>query len=85
MDQIIKKCFRMFLNILILLLCFSFLAMPITTHAAPQEGSLYITSEPKGATVYVDNIKIGTTDLIISSITAGSHTIRLELRGYQKF
>jgi tRNA A-37 threonylcarbamoyl transferase component Bud32 len=60
----------------------------VTFHAnssfSAQAGSLYITSEPKGATVYLDNNKIGTTDIIIGSIPAGSHSITLELAGYQK-
>jgi hypothetical protein len=51
--------------------------------SADQAGSLDITAEPSGATVYLDNTPIGKTDIIIGSIPTGMHTIRLELASYK--
>lgn len=51
---------------------------------AVKPGSLYITSKPSGATVYLDNTKIGKTEVVIGAIPAGTHKIRLELAGHKK-
>lgn len=47
-------------------------------------GILYITSEPSGASVWIDNIKIdGVTPLIVENHTAGIHTIYLRKDDYE--
>lgn len=51
---------------------------------ALEAGSLYITSRPSGATVYLDDTHMGETALVINAIPVGSHKIRLELAGHEK-
>ena len=50
----------------------------------PTTGSLYITSSPIGAKIYIDNIDTGyTTPATISDILSGNYTYKLTLIGYQ--
>jgi len=49
-----------------------------------EAGSLFITSRPSGAAIYLDEAKIGETDTVINAIPAGTHKIRLELAGYER-
>lgn len=53
-----------------------------TLASALETGSLYITSRPSGATVYLDDTRIGETDITIYAIPVGSHKLRLEREGY---
>jgi tRNA A-37 threonylcarbamoyl transferase component Bud32 len=55
-----------------------------TLASALETGSLYITSRPSGATVYLDDTQIGETDIAIYAIPVGSHKLRLEHEGYEK-
>jgi tRNA A-37 threonylcarbamoyl transferase component Bud32 len=71
------------------LVCFLLLIFPAFIFLsgnsfALELGSLYITSRPSGATVYLDDTQIGDTDIMIHAIPIGSHKIRLELEGYEK-
>lgn len=50
-----------------------------------QSGSLSISSTPKGAGLYVDNVYQGETNQIVGGLAAGSHTVVLKLAGYQTF
>jgi tRNA A-37 threonylcarbamoyl transferase component Bud32 len=52
--------------------------------SALESGSLYITSRPAGAGVYLDDAKIGETDTVINAVPVGTHKIKLELTGYEK-
>lgn len=52
--------------------------------ATPLYGTLTITSEPSGATAYVDGQFVGTTPVRFGT-RAGSHTVRLELSGYEPY
>jgi len=64
------------------------LALPTTVPtptASPQTGSLYITSSPSGASVYVDGSNLGTTPTTLSDLTTGSHSVRLTKFGYNDF
>jgi hypothetical protein len=47
-----------------------------------QSGTLFISSEPQGANVLLDNAFVGITPLAIPSVTAGNHTLILRLAGY---
>jgi PEGA domain-containing protein len=42
---------------------------------------LFVDSQPRGATLYVDDKFVGTTPLAIPAVTAGEHTVRLESDG----
>ena len=50
-----------------------------------QSGSLSISSIPKGAGLYIDNIYKGETNQIVGGLYAGPHTVVLKLAGYQTF
>lgn len=49
----------------------------------PLLGSLNISSIPAGANIYIDNIQIGITPLLIDNLTAQTHSYKLTLAGYQ--
>ena len=51
----------------------------------PIYGALIIDGSPADATVYVDGNKMGTTPLMINKLLVGSHKIRLEKDGYEKY
>jgi tRNA A-37 threonylcarbamoyl transferase component Bud32 len=67
----------------LLLIFFVFVFLPGLSSAL-ESGSLYISSRPPGAAVYLDEAKIGETDTVINAIPVGSHKLRLELAGYEK-
>lgn len=50
-----------------------------------QSGSLSISSTPKGAGLYIDNVYRGETNQIVGGLYAGPHTVVLKLTGYQTF
>jgi len=45
-------------------------------------GSLFITSTPSGATIYVENVSKGVTPDTVLSLSTGSKTVKLVLDGY---
>jgi hypothetical protein len=54
-----------------------------TPSPSPVTGSISISSVPTGASIYIDENYQGTTPKNITDIAAGSHTITLNLTGYQ--
>jgi len=52
--------------------------------AAPQYGTLSVTSEPAGARVLVDDVFVGYTPLRYGT-SSGEHVVRIELEGYDDF
>ena len=48
-----------------------------------QVGSISVSSVPKSASVYIDNIFEGMTNVVVGNLAAGSHTVTLKLAGYQ--
>jgi hypothetical protein len=46
------------------------------------QGSLYVTSTPSDAMIYLDAGYKGRTPLMLSGISSGGHTIELDLSGY---
>lgn len=46
-------------------------------------GSLSITTDPAGATVYIDGVRQGVSPATIPGIAQGSHTLTLKLEGYE--
>jgi PEGA domain/Protein kinase domain len=48
-------------------------------------GSLSVESRPTGARVFVDGRLSGTTPLVLSKVTAGSHDVRVERTGYRRW
>jgi hypothetical protein len=58
--------------------------LPVNTDPnAP--GGLFAITRPLGAQVFVDDKLIGTTPLFMSSLSAGSHHVRLELPGFNPY
>ena len=53
--------------------------------AKTEPGSLSVESRPTGARVFVDGRLSGTTPLVLSSLSAGSHDVRLERTGYRRW
>jgi len=48
-------------------------------------GALSVESRPAGAKVFVDGRLVGTTPMVLSEVTAGSHVIRLDHDGYRRW
>ncbi|MDD1718694.1 MAG: PEGA domain-containing protein [Methanoregulaceae archaeon] len=46
-------------------------------------GSLYVSSSPNGASLYVDGVYYGHTPATVGNFDAGNHNVRLQLGGYQ--
>jgi len=46
-------------------------------------GDLRVETEPTGATIYIDGRERGISDMTFTGITAGIHTVIVELDGYQ--
>jgi hypothetical protein len=54
---------------------------PIPT--PPQYGSLYVTTSPEGAAIYLNGNYRGVSPLTISSLSPGTYSVRADLSGYQ--
>jgi hypothetical protein len=53
--------------------------------APRQTGSLSITSDLKGADIYVDGRYWGSTPAVVTGLAPGSHTVRVQKAGYDEF
>ena len=49
----------------------------------PNFGYITIKSEPGGAEIYVDDVKVGTTPYLMKKITLGRHTVEVRKYGYE--
>jgi len=50
-----------------------------------QYGSISVSSNPTGASLYVDTIYQGITNQVVSNLAVGSHTVTLKKSGYQDY
>jgi len=50
-----------------------------------QYGSISVSSNPTGASLYVDTIYQGVTNQIVSNLAVGTHTVTLKKSGYQDY
>ncbi len=50
-----------------------------------QYGSISVSSNPTGASLYVDTIYQGVTNQVVSNLAVGSHTVTLKKSGYQDY
>jgi serine/threonine-protein kinase len=57
----------------------------LSTPAANRGGLVSFESRPPGARVMLDGRAIGTTPMTLSDVTAGSHTVSLDLPGYRRW
>lgn len=56
------------------------------THQIVKTGIIYVSSNPPGADVYLNNVKTHeSTPTLIRDLTPNNYTIRLELKGYQNW
>ncbi|HKV98962.1 MAG TPA: PEGA domain-containing protein, partial [Vicinamibacterales bacterium] len=53
------------------------------SRATARTGSLFVDTRPPGAAVIVDGRTVGVTPTRLAAMTAGSHTVRIELQGYR--
>ena len=53
--------------------------------SAALQAPLTVESRPTGAAVFLDNQRVGTTPLTLSTVPTGSHAVRLELDGYRRW
>ncbi|MDY5125940.1 MAG: SUMF1/EgtB/PvdO family nonheme iron enzyme [Prevotella sp.] len=51
----------------------------------PVYGMVDISSSPAGADIYIDNVKVGTSPMIIPECLIGSHTVSITKQGYSQF
>lgn len=56
---------------------------PELRHVEEPKGSISITSDPSGASVYLDGTHRGTTPISLDNVVSGSHTIELTKSGYE--
>jgi serine/threonine-protein kinase len=49
----------------------------------PDTGSIFVDTRPRGARVTIDGRNAGTTPVHTASVTAGEHSLRIELAGYK--
>ena len=54
-----------------------------TTAPSASFGSLSVTTDPAGATIFIDGTQQGITPATIAGLSAGTHTLLLKLDGYQ--
>jgi hypothetical protein len=60
---------------------------PILKSSAPASGtgSISVSSTPTGANVLLDNNFIGVTPLNLNGVAVGSHTVTIQMSGYQEY
>ena len=56
---------------------------PVNAVPAAGPGVLQLESRPTGAQVHLDDRLVATTPLRLYDVAPGSHTVRIELEGYQ--
>ena len=49
------------------------------------KGALSVTTDPAGATIFVDNESVGVSPFTADDITAGNHQITIRMKGYQDY
>ena len=57
-------------------------APSLPARSPEHRGTLIVTSQPVGASVYVNNRLAGRTPLVMKALPAGSRAVRLSLDGY---
>lgn len=53
-----------------------------TSGSSEYPGSLSVTTDPAGATIYIDGVRLGISPATIPGLSPGSHTLLLKLDGY---
>ena len=55
------------------------------TTTLPTQGYVSVSSSPGGANVYIDNVYEGITPVNLSTVTPGTHALRLAMTGYADY
>lgn len=50
-----------------------------------QTGTLRLTSDPSGASVFIDGEAVGETPITVSEVAAGAHTVTFQQEGYEPY
>jgi hypothetical protein len=58
---------------------------PPRTASGEFVGAVLVESRPSGASVFIDGKLAGTTPLSIAEVPAGSHVVRMDLRGHRRW
>jgi hypothetical protein len=72
----------MYRNIAICILVLTVLSAGCTTSPVAQKGTLYLTSSPPGAQVYLDAQYQGSTPVTVANVVPGNHTLEYRSPGY---
>lgn len=48
-------------------------------------GSLAVSSSPPGAQVFVNDVAVGLTPLVLDGVSIGSRVVRIELEGHERW
>ncbi|HWQ67744.1 MAG TPA: PEGA domain-containing protein [Methanospirillum sp.] len=56
-----------------------------SSHPSATNGTLSIASSPAGAQVFIDNLLVGVTPLVLPTTRPGVHTLLLKMNGYQDY
>jgi len=57
----------------------------ISVNLEPNFGYITIKSDPSGAEVYIDEVKVGVTPYLMKKITPGDHVVELRKVGYESY
>jgi hypothetical protein len=60
-------------------------AVLVSSGGSPDKGSLSVSSNPAGASIFIDNNFIGISPLTANDIAAGSHLVTFKLDGYEDY
>ena len=55
---------------------------PRPAPAAVKTATVRFDSRPAGATIYLDEVRLGVTPLTINTVTPGTHQVRMEMLGH---
>jgi uncharacterized protein YkwD len=68
----------------ILIACLVLALMTATVAAATTTGKIYVSSSPRGAQIWLDNVNTRlVTSSYVQNVPAGTHTVALKLEGYK--
>jgi len=58
---------------------------PVTPVSSQTSGTLSVSSNPSGASVFVDSVSMGVTPITLANIAPGSHLVEIKSPGYLAF
>jgi hypothetical protein len=52
------------------------------TRVSPRPATVRFDSRPPGATIYLDEVRVGVTPLTLDTVASGTHQVRMEMLGH---